>query len=451
MVMTLDAVIARNDDEDVSAWTSLEDQQSFHNLLKNYDAVVTGRASFFGKAADVPYYILTKTPSYTTDDKNIKYLNGDVDHIMDILAQDGVKHIALLGGPKTNHQFLERDLVDDIYITIEPILFGQGKHLTVPESLNTELLLVEYTRLNNSGTMLLHYHVKKNRVDLSFQTLNGSPPQYKDPSKLMAVNKDFWNERAPIHAQSDFYNIQSIIRGESSLFNYEIEEIGDIKGKRLIHLQCHIGTDTVSLARLGAITIGLDYSEASIEQAKMLAYHCGVECEFITANVYDTEDYLFEDVDIVYVNFGAITLLPNLNEWAKMIYSILKSGGYLYINETHPISNVLAMDSPRFADNYFDNFPKTYKEPGSYAMSIEDRYQAQTKHNELTVWDRTLGEIVSVIAANGFKIEFLHEHQGYPDQRFFYLKQSKEDGLWYPREGYSNTPAAFSLKATKID
>lgn len=451
MVMSVDGIVVK-EKEDVKEWTSKEDQQHLLSTLEKCDAVVTGINSFFGRVINKPYYVLTHNEEKLNnkEDPAVTYMNGTASEIIAMLNEKGYKKAALLGGPLTNQSFLAGNFVDDIYLTIENKMFGKGKHLTVEEELHCNLSLLEVERLNESGTLLLHYHVMKEENDQ--ESNQGAPMKAPDVTddELMQINREFWNERASLHEGSEYYDTEGIAGGKLSLVNYEIEELGDVNNKRLIHLQCHIGTDTVSLAELGAKVVGVDYSNSAVEIARDLAKKCGVDAEFICSDVYKVKEVLNDrKFDIAYVNFGAITMLPDLNKWASVIYDILEDDGYLYLNELHPVSAVLSVHEPTFVADYFAKEPRMFEESSSYAMGVDGNFSVETQNNNLIVWDRSLGEIISTIAANHFKIEYVHEFPGYVDQRFHYLEKG-EDGLWYSGNGRPNTPATFSLKATKL-
>lgn len=446
MVMSADGIIVK-EREDVTEWTSLEDQKHLKTTLLNFDAVVTGRKSFFEKIVDKPYFVLSrKENSY--QENGVTYLNGDVNDIINYLQNEGYEKIALLGGPQTNYEFLKNGMVSEIFLTVEPKMFGKGKHLNISEKLNCELVLRQVEKLNSRGTLLLHYNVVnvlEEDVDL------GAPQPVPNLNniELMEINKKFWDERAVLHEGSEYYDLKGIEKGKNSLVDYEIQELGDINGKKIIHLQCHIGTESISLAKLGADVTGVDYSASAIEIAKRLSEKCDSDCKFICANVYDVESILNGmKFDIVYVNFGAITLLPDLDKWAELIYNLLNDNGFLYLNELHPISSVLSVDQPLFVGDYFSKEPRMFDEKGSYADGVDERFSIETKNNKIIVWDRSLGEIITTIAEHGFRIEFVHEYAGYVDQRFHY-QEKRENGLWYAKKGMPNTPATFSIKAIK--
>ncbi len=456
MVMSIDGIIARNDREDVSAWSSKEDQRFFINKVKEYDAVITGRKSLNPKLLDMPTYLLTNSKNLYTDIPNIHCTN--ITELVEKLHKDGYENIALLGGPTTNIPFFKDSLVDDLYLTVEPIMMGSGLHfngISGMEYILSHWMLNDYCLLNETGSFLLHYCKSEHKENTGnkhlLMDLKGQIKIVSDgETGKMLTNKKYWNERASIHAESDFYRIDELVSGISSLTDYEINELGDLKGKRIAHLQCHIGTETISLARLGAELVGLDYSEESIKTAEMIAHRCAVNCHFECANVYDASKILGEEVfDIIYVNFGALIMLPDLKAWCNEVVKLLKPDGFLYVNELHPIAATLSSKSPNLIRDYFISKANLSYELGSYSDGADNRLSKTTKNNLLFTWDWTLGDIVTTIAEHGLKLDFLHEHSGHVDKRYFYLTQCKNNKRWYSSAGIPNAPATFSLKAYK--
>lgn len=459
MVMSIDGIIARNDREDVSAWTSSEDQNFFTNKVREYDAVITGKKSLNEKLLDMPTYLLTNNPEHYKDKPNIHCVNVTGKELIEKIRENKYKKIALIGGPTTNMPFFKDLLVDDLYLTVEPIMLGTGLHFN--GVIGTKLTssswkLNDYCMLNDKGTLLLHYIKDENDVNANKKHLLKDLKQQistlpNSPMDKMLINKKFWNERAKIHAESDFYNINELICGKKTLTDYETIELGDIRGKRIAHLQCHIGTETISLAMLGADVVGLDYSEEAIKMAEMITQRCEVNCNFVCADVYDSSKILGkENFDIVYVNFGALIMLPDLRAWCNEAVKLLKPGGFLYINELHPVAATLSSKSPSFIKDYFISEANLSYELGSYADGADNRNSKTTKNNLLFTWDWKLGDIITTVADQGLKIDFLHEHAGHVDKRYSYLIKSKSDKRWYAPAGIPNVPATFSLKATKI-
>ncbi|MBT8393871.1 MAG: class I SAM-dependent methyltransferase, partial [Bacteroidia bacterium] len=158
-----------------------------------------------------------------------------------------------------------------------------------------------------------------------------------DNQKYFNVNKSTWNEKVEVHSKSKMYDLDSFRNGKSSLKHYEQKALGDVKGKSLLHLQCHFGQDTLSWSRLGAKCVGVDNSTEGIKLAQQLNEELHLDAEFVCCNVLDTSKYVKEKFDIVFSSYGVIGWLPDLKPWAKMIFDRLKRGGLFYLVEFHPI------------------------------------------------------------------------------------------------------------------
>jgi SAM-dependent methyltransferase len=169
------------------------------------------------------------------------------------------------------------------------------------------------------------------------------------------LNRAMWNERVPLHLGSRLYDLSKFKAGALSLRRHEIADLGDVRGKELVHLQCHFGKDTLSWARLGAHVTGLDFSEAAVRAAVALAAEIGVDARFVTADVYDALEALGgRTFDIVYTGVGALCWLPDMTRWAKVIFDLLQPGGELYLYEFHPLKWIFGeTDSPEILDAYF--------------------------------------------------------------------------------------------------
>ena len=266
----------------------------------------------------------------------------------------------------------------------------------------------------------------------------------------LETNRRRWDELAPLHVQSAFYDVPAFEAGASSLRSIELAELGDVSGRSLLHLQCHIGLDTLSWARRGARVTGVDFSEASIAEARALAARCGLEAEFVCSAVESLPDVLKGRFDIVFTSYGMLCWLADLNRWAKTVAHFLKPGGVFYIAEAHPFADVFD-DAPgadaerlRVAYPYFsDGRAVVCQGRGSYA----DR-EAAVVHDTSFQWSHTLAEILDAVLGAGLRLEFLHE---FPV--CFYAKvpgmTRGEDGWWrLPGVGL-RLPLLFSLKATK--
>jgi len=158
--------------------------------------------------------------------------------------------------------------------------------------------------------------------------------KYKEYFK---VNKDTWDKKVSIHTKSEFYDVEGFVNGKTSLNKYELEELGNVNGKSLLHLQCHFGQDTLSWSRLGATCTGIDLSSEGIKQAKLLNDKLGLNATFIESNLYDVPKNVIGKFDIVFASYGVIGWLPDLKTWGEIIASKLKTGGVFYLIEFHPI------------------------------------------------------------------------------------------------------------------
>ncbi len=204
------------------------------------------------------------------------------------------------------------------------------------------------------------------------------------------------------------YGLAGFKRGETSLKSIELEEVGEVEGKSLLHLQCHFGMDTLSWARLGASVTGVDFSDKAIAVAKSLGDEVGIHARFICSNIYDLPQRLDERFDIVYTSYGVLCWLPDLSKWASVIEGFLKPGGMFYIVEGHPILNIFdnsnAATGFRVAQSYFHKTEPVRWEPeGDYA----DKNAAV--RNPSFEWTHSLSDIINALIGAGLKIEFVHE------------------------------------------
>lgn len=256
------------------------------------------------------------------------------------------------------------------------------------------------------------------------------------------INKKWWNEVTPIHASSKLYDLKSFKKGKSSLGVIEVEELGDVKEKSLLHLMCHFGMDTLSWGRLGAHVTGVDLSDSSITLARQLSEETGIPATFIASDIYDLPKVLDTKFDIVFTSYGVLCWVSNIKKWAKLIHYYLKDGGTFYITDLHPFTNMLSHDFKLYYD-YFDKTPYTDDSSGTYTD-----WNADIK-GKTYVWLHTLSDVMNALIAQGLKIEYVHE---FPftiyDQFPGFMKQNKK-GLYVLKDTSIQIPLLFSLKATK--
>jgi SAM-dependent methyltransferase len=260
----------------------------------------------------------------------------------------------------------------------------------------------------------------------------------------LEANRAMWDERVGIHVGSAFYDNAGFIAGRDALRPFELTEVGDVRGKSLVHLQCHFGQDTLSWARHGATVTGLDFSGEAVGAARKLAADVGVSADFVQSDVYDAVQALGRrQFDIVYTGFGAIIWLPDIYRWARVCAELVKPGGFLYLAEFHPVTWMFGWDEFKLSQDYFFEGPLEDDEPGSYTDP-----GAATKNNLSYEWHHQLGDIVSAVAAAGMHIEFLHEHDFTLYQQWSILERHSHDA-WRMPQGQPRIPLMFSLRASK--
>jgi SAM-dependent methyltransferase len=251
------------------------------------------------------------------------------------------------------------------------------------------------------------------------------------------TNRTKWNTWTPIHAASRFYDMESFKAGKCSLFHVERDEVGDVRGKTLLHLQCHFGQDTLSWARLGADVVGNDFSENAIELAKELAAELHLPARFVCCNLYDLREHLHEQFDVVFTSTGVLAWLPDLRGWAETAAHFVKPGGFFYMHELHFAAEA------REGDDYFSyGQASRYDISGTYAEPDNPTVTSGVE------WHHTLGDIVTELIRAGLRLEYLHE---WPHCVCPYLPGMKEgpDGGWYDAERPNRFPLMFSLRAWK--
>lgn len=268
-----------------------------------------------------------------------------------------------------------------------------------------------------------------------------------------ALNKASWDERAPAHAASADYGLERFVADPdfiSDVVSFDLPLLGDVSGLRGVHLQCHIGTDTVSLARLGARMTGLDFSPASLEQARALAARIGAEVDFVEAEVYDAVDVLGPaSYDLVFTGIGAICWLPSIERWAATVAGLLKPGGRLFIREGHPMMwSIDERDTDRLCVEYpyFEQQqPMVWTEGGTYVET-----ETEFVHNTTHEWSHGLGEIVTALLGSGLEITGLVEHDTVPWEALPGQMVRTADGKeWRLKERPERLPLTYTLQALK--
>lgn len=264
---------------------------------------------------------------------------------------------------------------------------------------------------------------------------------------LLAANRRLWDERVDVHYRSSFYDVDAFKTGGSRIAQFELDEMGDVASRDLLHLQCHFGLDTLSFARLGARVTGADFSLPAVERARGLAAELGLLATFVESDILELPARLTADFDIVYTSHGVLGWLPDLRRWAQVIAHFLRPGGTFYIAEIHPVAQAFddAEDAtePRLRYPYFSS-PQALEFPvaGSYAEPSAVFTQPVEYY-----WTHDLGEVVTSIADAGLRIDLLHEHP-FNAWRLPFLVEGGA-GWRLPADAPGELPLSFSLKATK--
>jgi SAM-dependent methyltransferase len=270
-------------------------------------------------------------------------------------------------------------------------------------------------------------------------------------SDYIAINRANWNDRAAIHFKDEAggYQIKEFLKGADILHPIEDREVGDLRGKRIAHLQCHFGLDTLCLARRGATCVGLDFSSIAIAAARQLQNQTKLNAQFVEGNVYDARSLLEGHFDMAYVTWGAINWLPDIFQWASVVSSLLKPGGTLYLLEGHPA--MLAHDeSTRDFKLGYDwrtprDQPLIMDETTSYTGDT-----ATIAHTTTHEWLHPLSDIINAVIAAGLRLDYLHEHEelAWAFADFMVPKEGKRR-MWVMPQDFPRLPLAFSLHATK--
>ena len=259
----------------------------------------------------------------------------------------------------------------------------------------------------------------------------------------LKVNLDAWNQMARIHADSRGYKLAEFKAGQNVLKPIELREVGDVRGKSLLHMQCHFGLDTMSWARMGAKVTGVDFSDEAIKLARSISGELNIPARFVQSNIYDAPDAGHEQFDIVFTSYGALCWLPYIARWAQVAASFVKPGGFFYMAEFHPLTQMSRNDAAstklEFEISYFHTAMR--EDPPGPDYSDHAKIVSETHQ-----WMYRIGDVVSALAAAGLRIEYLHEFAECIYQHFPFMKQSS-DGLWHI-EG-DPIPTIFSIKATK--
>ncbi len=265
-----------------------------------------------------------------------------------------------------------------------------------------------------------------------------------------ALNRANWDERADAHANAPEYRVAELIADPDALSDvvrFDRPRIGQLTGMRGIHLQCHIGTDTLSLHRLGASMSGLDLSPRSIEQARALAAAAGADIPYVVGDVYSAPNLLpHHAFDLVYTGVGALCWLPRIDRWADVVTTLLRPGGMLFVREGHPMmwaldrtdDGELAVRYPYFEHEH----PQVFDEEGTY-VTTDREFSHTVSHS----WNHGLAEIITALLARGMELVHLEEHRSIPWKAFDTMVAADEPGEFQLPDATDHVPMSYTLVA----
>lgn len=217
------------------------------------------------------------------------------------------------------------------------------------------------------------------------------------------INRQSWNNRTDTHLKSEFYDVDSFLKGRTSLNDIELNLLGNLQGKSILHLQCHFGQDTISLSRLEAEVTGVDLSDKAIENAKQIANDTNASANFICCDIYDLPNHLDKQFDLVFASYGTIGWLPDLDKWAKIVSQFLKPNGQFVFVEFHPVVWMFDDNFKNIGYNYFNSGAIVESEIGTYAEKKAAISQ------EYVMWNHSLSEVINSLIKNGLEINSLDE------------------------------------------
>jgi ubiquinone/menaquinone biosynthesis C-methylase UbiE len=256
------------------------------------------------------------------------------------------------------------------------------------------------------------------------------------------INRQSWNNKVDTHLKSEFYDLVGFINGKSSLNDIELNLLGDLSGKTILHLQCHFGQDSISLSRLGAEVTAVDFSDKAIESAKQIAKDCNSNTRFICCELYELPNYLDEKFDIVFTSYGTIGWLPDLDKWAGIIAKFLKPNGQFIFVEFHPVVWMF--------DDSFENIGYRYFNSGAILETVSGTYA--DKKADLTqsyvMWNHGISEVANSLIKNELEINLLDEYDYSPYNCFNHTIEF-EPKKFRIKHLDNKIPMVYSIKATK--
>ena len=264
----------------------------------------------------------------------------------------------------------------------------------------------------------------------------------KNDFDYIKTNKQTWNNKTAIHIESEFYNNKSFLEGKSTLNSIELSLLGDLNNKRILHLQCHFGQDTMTFSRLGAKATGIDFSDKAIEKARVFSEKLNLDTSFICCDIYDIPNHLDEKFDIVFTSYGTIGWLPDIDKWAAVVSHFLNPKGKFIMADFHPVIWMFDNDFKKVFYSYFNIEPIIEVESGTYA---DKNSKIETK---TITWNHPTSEVLNALIQSGLEINSFNEYDYSPYNCFNQTEEFEKGKFRIKHLGYK-IPMVFTVEATK--
>lgn len=261
--------------------------------------------------------------------------------------------------------------------------------------------------------------------------------------EYIQLNRKVWDDRVSVHARSSFYNVNGFLEGMNMLMPVELELLGHISGKRILHLQCHFGLDTLSLARMGAIVTGVDFSPKAIEEARKLATLTGLEANFVCSDIYHLPEVLSASYDIIFTSYGTIGWLPDLKQWASVVSHFMKSGSRFIMVDFHPVIWMLDNEMQRITYHYQNKQEIREQVNGTYAD------QEAPLTGETISWNHSLSELITALLGQSLQLRQFKEYD-YSPYPCFQDFIEHEPGKFRHNQHLDRLPYLYALECTLI-
>ena len=247
----------------------------------------------------------------------------------------------------------------------------------------------------------------------------------EDYNSYFESNKELWNNKVNLHVDSDFYDNESFLKGRNSLNPFELEYLKDVKGKSILHVQCHFGQDSISLARMGASVTATDISNEAIKKARELNEICGTNVKFVETDTYSLNDHVTDTFDLVFMSYGVTPWLPDIDKLADIVYSRLKPGGRMLSVEFHPMFYTFDFPSKEIKYPYSNVHVFEEEVEGTYAEQKSDF------RGKEFFWQHSIEEVIMPYVNKGMRLTAFREYYHSPYNTFEHMKEVRPGEFVY--------------------